>query len=129
MNMMITELSPRAIWLTGILCGSRVRGTDMRGELVVSLLFVVRLHLVNRSANDRPGRVEYPSAFGATPALKLLPFDPHQFAAHRFFGRRRDLLPLCSFERRSGIDLRRHYGGKNRSFRCRKRGSAQVAAL
>jgi hypothetical protein len=105
LNMMITrELSPREIWLTAIFCGCRVRGTDMRGELLIALLLVVRLHLVNRAANDRPGRVEHPSAFGATPALKLLAFDPHQFATHRLFGRRRDLLPLCSFERRSSID-------------------------
>jgi hypothetical protein len=40
-------LSPRVIWLTGIFCGSRVLGTDMRYELLVALLFVVRHHLDN----------------------------------------------------------------------------------
>jgi hypothetical protein len=44
----------RVIWLTGILCGSWVLGTDMRCELLVALLFEIRLHLVNGVANKRP---------------------------------------------------------------------------
>jgi len=45
---------PRVIWLTGIFCGSRVLGTDMRCELLVELLSEVGLHLVNGFANERP---------------------------------------------------------------------------
>jgi len=49
----------------------------MRRELLVALLFVV---------HQRPERVERPCAFGASPALKILSFDPCQFATHRLHG-------------------------------------------
>jgi len=45
---------PRVIWLMGIVCGSRVLGTDMRCELLISLLSEIRLHLVNGFASERP---------------------------------------------------------------------------
>ena len=73
-------------WLKGFLCGSRVLGTDMRRELVVALLCEVRLHLINGSANERPGRVEHPCAFRAAPPLKIRSFGPYQFATHRLHG-------------------------------------------
>jgi len=34
-------------WLTGIFCGSRVLGADVRRELFVALLFVMLFHLFN----------------------------------------------------------------------------------
>jgi hypothetical protein len=43
---------PRVIWLSGIFCGPRVLGTDMRCELLVALLSEVRLHLLDGIAND-----------------------------------------------------------------------------
>jgi hypothetical protein len=73
----------RVIWLIGIVCGSWVFGTDMRCELLVAPLFELRLHLLNGIAHKRPWRVEQPCAFGASPALKILAFDPYQFATHR----------------------------------------------
>jgi hypothetical protein len=44
----------RTFWLTGILCGSRVFGANMRCEFVVALVFVVRLHLVDGFTDERP---------------------------------------------------------------------------
>jgi|HubBroStandDraft_3_1064219.scaffolds.fasta_scaffold5451918_1 hypothetical protein len=43
----------RAVWLMRVFCGSRVLGTDMRGELLVAFLLEPNLHLVNRFANER----------------------------------------------------------------------------
>ena len=73
---------PRVEWLMGIVCGSRVLGTDMRFELLIALLSELCLHLVNGFAGERPGRVEHPSTFAASPSLKILAFHPDQFAAH-----------------------------------------------
>jgi hypothetical protein len=92
------EFSPRVVWLAGIVRGSRVLGADMRRELLIAPPFIVHLHLVNRFANGRPGRVEHPGALAASPALKILPFDPYQFAAHRLHGTPRDLVWLFFFE-------------------------------
>jgi hypothetical protein len=78
-----TALRPRVIWLTGLFCDSRVLGTDVSSELLVALLCIVHFHLVNGLANERPQRVEHPCAFGASPALKSLPFGPYQFATRR----------------------------------------------
>jgi len=39
-----TAICPRVIWLTGIFCGPRVLGTDVRCELSIALLFVVLHH-------------------------------------------------------------------------------------
>jgi hypothetical protein len=58
----------------------------MRCELLVPLLSEVRLHLVNGFANERPGGVEHPCAFRATPPLKIRSFGPYQFATHRLLG-------------------------------------------
>jgi hypothetical protein len=49
-----TQFSPRVIWLTGILSGSRVFGTDMRCELFVTLLCVVFLHIFEGFPKERP---------------------------------------------------------------------------
>jgi hypothetical protein len=45
---------PRVIWLTGIFCGLRMLGTDVRCELLVALLSEARLHLLNGTFNERP---------------------------------------------------------------------------
>jgi hypothetical protein len=63
-----------------------VLGTDVGCELLIALPFVVRLHLVDGLSNDRPQWVERPRAFGANPAMKILRFDPYQFATHRRHG-------------------------------------------
>jgi hypothetical protein len=55
----------------------------MRFELLVALLLVVLLHFIERSARDCSRKLEHPRAFGANPVLKILSFDPYQFAAHR----------------------------------------------
>jgi len=58
----------------------------MRFELLVALLLEVLLHFIERSAGERSRRFEHPCALGARPALKIGPFDPYQFATHRFHG-------------------------------------------
>jgi hypothetical protein len=45
LDMTVTNLLPSK--LGGILCGSRALRTDVRCECLVSLLFVMNLHLVN----------------------------------------------------------------------------------
>jgi hypothetical protein len=57
-------------------------GADMRYEFLVALVFVVHLHLVNGITDERPYRLKCPSALGASPALKILAFDPDKFATH-----------------------------------------------
>lgn len=74
---------PRVISLTGGFCASRVLGTDMSTELLFALAFVVHLHLVDGFTDGQPVRLERPCASGATPALKILAFDPYEFATHR----------------------------------------------
>src|ERR1700730_1086419 len=120
--------SPRGIRLTRVFCSSRVLGADMRCELFVALLFVVRLHLFNGVANNRPRRLERPRAFLACPALKILCFHPYQLATHRLHGTPRiGALRFC--EKGYGIGLGRHCGDKPPSFHCFERGSATVAAV
>jgi hypothetical protein len=84
-------LVPEVSWLTWIFCGARVIGANMGSELFVALVFIVHLHIVNGFVNDRPERFECPCAFRASPALKILAFDPYQFATHRFYCLLRDL--------------------------------------
>jgi len=118
------------IWLTGIFCGSRVLGTDMRFELLVALLLVVLLHFIERSTGDCSRRLEHPRAFGANPALKILSFDPYQFAAHRSHMTHLEILVrFILLKRWCSSGLRRDYDAKNRSFRCSERASAQVTAF
>jgi hypothetical protein len=57
---------------------------------------VVLFHFIERIADGCSRRIEHPSAFGATPALKTLIFDPNQFALHGLLGTPFDLLRLCS---------------------------------
>ncbi len=61
---------------------SGVFGADMRCEFLVALLFVVTSHLIYRVADGRTCHLEHPCTLGATPAPKIRPFDPCQFAAH-----------------------------------------------
>src|SRR6202043_691341 len=70
--------------------------------------------------------VERPCALGASPALKILSFDPHQFATHRGTPRNG---AVCFFERRYRTGLRRHADDKSRSFHCPERGSVQITAF
>jgi len=54
----------------------------MRCEFLVALLFVVHLHIVNGFTDERPYRFKCPATLGASPALKMLAFDPDKFAMH-----------------------------------------------
>src|SRR5580704_16536935 len=65
---------------------SWVCGADMSCELLVAPLFVLTFHLVDRATDGRTCHLEHPCAFRATPAPKILSFDPYQFAAHRLQG-------------------------------------------
>lgn len=122
------EFSLRVVWLVGIVWGSWVLGADVRRELLIALPFVVPLHLLNGFADGRPYRVEHPGAFRASPSLKILSFDPYQFAAHRLHGTPRDLARLCFLERRCSTGLRRHSHDKG-NFHYPMRGSAQITTL
>ncbi len=55
---------------------------NMGCEFLVALAFVVRFHLVDGFTDERPKRLEGPGALGASPALKILAFDPDKFATH-----------------------------------------------
>jgi hypothetical protein len=65
-------------------------------KIFIAPLLVVLLHFIERFAGGCSRRIEHPSAFGATPALKTLFFDPYQFALHTLLSTPFDLLPLCS---------------------------------
>jgi hypothetical protein len=56
----------------------------------------VLFHFIERFAGGCSRRIEHPSAFGTTPALKTLIFDPNQFALHGLLGKPFDFLQLCS---------------------------------
>lgn len=58
----------------------------MRCELLVAVLFELPLHLVDGFGTERPCGAEHPCAFAASPALKIRPFDPDQFATYRLHG-------------------------------------------
>jgi hypothetical protein len=62
--------------------GFRVFSANMGCKIFIAPPLVVLLHFIERFAGGRPRRVEHPSAFGATPALKTLFFDPCEFALH-----------------------------------------------
>ena len=72
-------------------------------KVLVALPLVVLLHFIERSAGRRSRRIEHPCAFGATPAPKTLFVDPYQSAAHGLPNTPRDLIWLCSCERRRSI--------------------------
>jgi hypothetical protein len=74
-------------------------GTDMRSELFVALQFEVHLQFVNRFTVERPYRYKLPRAFGASPALKILSFDPFHPASLRLHGTPRVLVGLCILNR------------------------------
>ena len=75
---------------------SRVFSANMGFKFTIPPPFVVRLHFIDRSPGGCSRRIEYPSALGATPALKTIFFDPHEFALHGLLGTPFDLLGLCS---------------------------------
>jgi Glyoxalase superfamily protein len=116
-------------WLTWIVRGSQVRGTDVRREFLVALLFVTLLHLFNRFADNRPSGVECPGAFGANPALKILSLHPYQFAAHRHHGTPRNWCGYASLKHDvwhwSSAALRR----QTPFFHYPERGSVQVTSF
>jgi hypothetical protein len=107
--------------------GSRVFGANMGGKILIAPLLVLLLHFIKRFAGGCSRRIEHPRAFRATVALKILPLDPHQFAAHSLPSTTRDLVRLCFFETWRGIGFRRHCDDKSRSFHCLERRSAQVS--
>jgi hypothetical protein len=73
--------------------------TNMRSELFVALQFEVHPQLVNGFTVERPLGHELPRAFGAGPALEILPFDPFQSATLCLHGTPRDLSGLCFSKR------------------------------
>jgi hypothetical protein len=120
----------QAIRLAWISCGSRLARANMRSELLVALPLVILLHFIERVAGWWPRRIEHPCAFGATPALKTLFFDPYHFAAHGIPGTPRDCARLCFCETRRSIGFfARDRDDKSGLFDCSGRGSAQVAAI
>jgi len=56
-------------------------GANVGGKLVVAPLLDVPHHFTKRLARNRVGRVEHPSAFGATPTIKAAFFDPYELAS------------------------------------------------
>src|ERR1700730_1733247 len=91
---------------------SRVLGADMRCELLVALLFVLTSHFVYRVADGRPCHVENPCAFRATPAPKILSFDPYQFTAYPLHSAPPNLVWLCFCEGRRSIGVHRDEKGR-----------------
>jgi hypothetical protein len=78
-------LRRNVVWLTAIFCGSwGMFGAYVRSKLLDALAFVVPFHLSEGFANQRPYGPEQPCAFRASPSLKVLAFNPYQFATHRF---------------------------------------------
>ena len=101
--MCLLDYAARDLFLAGemkLLCRSRggVRGADMRRELLVAPLFVVKLHLLQRLPNGWTRRVELPGAFGASPAVKILSLDPYQLAAPLLHCTSPDLVRLSLHE-------------------------------
>ena len=114
-----------------LLCYSRggVIGADMRCELFVAPLLVVTLHLIERIPSGRTRRVELPCAFRTSPAVKILPFDPYQFAALRLHGASPELVWLCFYDRRLALVFQAHWGDEGCFFSALTRDSAQAIAL
>ena len=63
---------------------SGVFGASVRSKRFVALHFIVPHHFIEGFAGGRLRRVEDPSAFGATPTPKTLPFNPYLLPAHAF---------------------------------------------
>lgn len=55
---------------------------DVGSELFIALGFVRFLHFIERSTNERTGRLEQPLTLRAAEALKILVFNPDQLACH-----------------------------------------------
>lgn len=85
-----------------------VIGADMRCELFVAPLFVVTLHLIERIPCGRTRRVELPCTFGASPAVKILSFDPYQFAALCLHGASPGLVWSCFYGKRLALVFQAH---------------------
>jgi hypothetical protein len=97
----------------------------MRCELLVALLFVLSSHFVYRVADGRTCHLEHPCAFRATPAPKIRPFDPYQFAAHRLQGT--PPLVRLGFVKDGGALV--FTATTKPLFQCLERGSGQAATL
>jgi len=65
-------------------------------KIFVAAPLVVLLHFIERFAGGRSRRLEQPSAFRATPALKMQFLDPYQFALHGLLRTPFDLLRQSS---------------------------------
>ena len=59
-----------------------VPGAQMRCKLPVALPLVVLLHIIYRAAGGHTQRVELPCAFGTSPTLEALCFNPHHLSTH-----------------------------------------------
>jgi hypothetical protein len=82
--------------LTFCVLGSKMLSANMGRKIFIAPPLVVLLHFIERLADGCSRRIEHPSAFGATPALKTLFFDPSQFALHGLLSTPSDLLRTCA---------------------------------
>jgi hypothetical protein len=69
-------------WRLPAFCASGVVGTNMQGKLLVALQFEVAHHFSEGAAGGCARRVEDPSAFGATKALKTRLVNPYELSIH-----------------------------------------------
>jgi hypothetical protein len=65
-------------------------------KIFIAPPLVVLLHFIERFAAGCSRRIEHPCAFGATPALKTLFFDPYQVALHDLLSAPLDFVRLFS---------------------------------
>ena len=75
---------------------SKVFSTNMGCKIFIAPPLVVLLHFIERFADGSSRRIEQPCAFGATPALETVSFDPCQFALHGLLSTPFDLLRSCT---------------------------------
>ena len=118
----------RLVWWssTGLLIfcvlGSRVFSANMSCKIFIALPFVVLNHFLNRSADGRFRRIEHQCAFGQPPDQPPY-LAQHQFAPHCLPSEARDLVRLCSCQRRRSIG----FGGATQKpsiLNCPRRSSA-----
>jgi hypothetical protein len=86
----------RLDYLTFFVLGFRVFSANMGCKIFIAPPLVVLHHFIERIASGCSRGIEHPRAFGTTPALKTLFFDPYQFAPHGLVSTPFDLLRVCS---------------------------------
>ena len=83
-----TSGQPAGLYLRLLPAGSTqllhpwVPGAQMRCKLPVALPLVVLLHFIYRAAGGHTRRLELPCAFGTSPTLEALCFNPHHLSTH-----------------------------------------------